>query len=458
MVGAFNLGFEMGRLSALTDYLVLDTQVIREQDALRRRELALRVPSLATGSAALALVFGLWQVAIWFALRMAIYLLFMRVARRLPDRLSGWGLVGFTALVLLDSLSYNLMAVWLWYLDNRVLDLFALAIITTSMLSVSWVRAESALLWTCEGIGIGVSVTMVPVIHYMQGAPLIESVMAFGIFALVMVYFVMAKYSVWKTRTENRRAQQMEIQRAKSDAVGKLAGGMAHDFNNLLTVVLGNLELARLATQSGERTELLQEAEDAARRGAEMIGQLLAFSRKARLEVRAVTIPEMLDGVSPLIGNLLGRKHPVTQLPMTVLPRVHVDMGKIQSVLLELILNARDAMPRGGEITIEAHATEVLGRPTVSLTVADRGEGIAPDRLGLVCDPFYTTKPRASGLGLSMAKGIVEQSGGLLSLASVPGVGTRVTVHLPAVTWDAEDTVSRAEPSAVRTGVAFVGL
>ncbi|WP_425070315.1 sensor histidine kinase [Sagittula sp. S175] len=425
--------------------LVLDARVIREQHDLRMRELKLRVPSLALASVALWVVFGLWQVMLWFVVRMAVYLLFMVVARRLPDRLSGWGLAAFVALTLADSLIYNGMAVWLWYLDHRVLDLFALAIITTAMLSVSWVRAESALLWICDSIAIALSLMAVPVIYYMQGNPLIHAVLAAGIFALVLVYFVMAKFAVWKMRTDIRRAQAGEIERAKSDAVGKLAGGMAHDFNNLLTVVLGNLELAKIAMQPGERTEMLEEAEAAARRGAEMIGQLLAFSRKARLETRLVGIGEMFDGVAPLIGAMLGKKHWVTRAPLPEdLPQVRVDMGKIQSVLLELVLNAREAMPRGGEISLVAQKTDALGRPTVSLSVIDTGVGIAPERLALVCDPFYSTRTKATGLGLSMVKGIAEQSGGSLVLTSIAGQGTRVTLHLPAAV--AEQAVASGAP------------
>nr|WP_281374680.1 ATP-binding protein [Sagittula marina] len=245
----------------------------------------------------------------------------------------------------------------------------------------------------------------------------------------------MANFSVWRARKETRQAQGLEVARAKRDAVGKLAGGMAHDFNNLLTVVLGNLELARLTTKPGDRAEYIAEAERSAKRGAEMIKQLLAFSRKARLETRTVDVAEIFDGVTPLISNVLGPQHRMICAPVPKgLPKIRVDTGKVQSVLLELFLNARDAMPRGGDIRLEAMETTALDIPTVSLSVQDTGEGIAADRLSLVCDPFYSTRNKATGLGLSMVRGIVEQSGGRLDITSEPGQGTCVTLHFAAAT------------------------
>ncbi|GAA4229612.1 hypothetical protein GCM10022290_43660 [Sagittula marina] len=425
----------MRGLPGLDTMFVLDTHVIRAQHILRRRELIFRGFSLFIACLTLFLVFGMGETLIWFVGRMVIYLPFMWVAARLPDRLTGWRLIGLVIWILVDTLSYTLMAVWLWYLDDRVLDLFAMAIIVTAMLSVSWVRAESALLWVCDSISIAVTVMLVPIIYYLQGGGLIETIMGFGVFALVLVYFVMANFSVWRARKETRQAQGLEVARAKRDAVGKLAGGMAHDFNNLLTVVLGNLELARLTTKPGDRAEYIAEAERSAKRGAEMIKQLLAFSRKARLETRTVDVAEIFDGVTPLISNVLGPQHRMICAPVPKgLPKIRVDTGKVQSVLLELFLNARDAMPRGGDIRLEAMETTALDIPTVSLSVQDTGEGIAADRLSLVCDPFYSTRNKATGLGLSMVRGIVEQSGGRLDITSEPGQGTCVTLHFAAAT------------------------
>jgi len=420
-------------MQGLGNVLPFHTRAIKQMAPARRLEARLRIPFLGAAVLGLWAVYGLSELLIWYVLRSAIYFLFLYVVARLPDRLGAWGLGGLAALVLLDGYAYTGLALYLWWLNEPIFYAFAMGVVVSSMLTVTWIRTDSVFLWSMDCISIGTVLLLIPVVHHLNGAPVLETLLLAGLLVLVFIYFGLAIWSIWHARRDSRRVQEVEIQRAKSDAFGKIAGGMAHDFNNLLTVVLGNIELSRLAQHPGERAQLIEEAETAAKRGAEMIRQLLAFSRKARLDTRCVEVTEIVAGVSPLIGSVLGQKHRVNHAPIDNLPSLEVDMGKVQSVLLELILNARDAMPDGGEIFFEAWSSEALGGPTVSMAIEDKGEGISPDALPLVFEPFFSTKANATGLGLPMVKGIVEQSGGRIDLTSVLWQGTRVTMHFPAV-------------------------
>ncbi len=414
--------------------LPLDTRVIKRLAPIGRLEAQFRYPFLGISALALWHVYGLWELLIWYVVRIAFHFVFVRTIARIPDRMGLWGTMGLAMMVLLDGFIYTALAIYLWWLHEPVFLVLAMAVLATGMLTVSWIRSDAAFLWICDSVTLAITLVAIPVVHVMRGGSATETVLLSGLFVLVFVYFVMSIWSVWRARADNWRAQEVEIQRAKSDAFGKIAGGMAHDFNNLLTVVLGSIELSRLAQQPGERAQLIEEAEEAAKRGAEMIGQLLAFSRKARLETRQTTVAEILAGVSPLIGSVLGARHWLNQAPLPDLPGLDVDMGKVQSVLLELVLNARDAMPAGGEIFFEAWASTALGQPTVSMAIADNGAGIPKDMKLQVFEPFFSTRAQSTGLGLSMVKGIVEQSGGRVDLLSAPGLGTRMVLHFPAAT------------------------
>jgi two-component system, cell cycle sensor histidine kinase and response regulator CckA len=240
------------------------------------------------------------------------------------------------------------------------------------------------------------------------------------------------------TEAELRQSQKME-------AVGQLTGGLAHDFNNLIGIVIGNLDMLmeRLAPESLDEMELVDAAIDAAVRGAELTKQLLAFSRQQALSPKIIDLASVLRQTSQLLRRTLGEAITIDMRVADGIWPVLVDCAQLESAILNLAINARDAMREGGRLTIEVGngaldgAVPDLGpmraqEPHVVISIADTGTGIPPEFLQQVFDPFFTTKGSGgTGLGLSMVYGFVKQSGGHTSITSEPGLGTTVRIYLP---------------------------
>lgn len=301
------------------------------------------------------------------------------------------------------------------------------------MVAVVWVRSGSAFLWRIEAAAIAPCLLAIPVIHYVQGGGIEDTLVILSSLGLLYMYFLMAVISVWRSRLAVERARVAEVERAKMEAVGNMTGGVAHDFNNLLTTVLGNLDLAKTSQTEAERQQLLDEAIEAGQYGATLIGHLMDFTQRARLSPERTQVKDICGRMNLLVSRTLGDNHRVSVDIQADLPDIYIDNGKIQTVLLNLVLNARDAMAEGGVIRFSAMRTRALGQDTVTLKIGDDGIGIPKDKLATVFEPFVTLKPfgENTGLGLSMAKGVAEQSGGRIEIASEVGRGTEVSLHLP---------------------------
>ena len=237
------------------------------------------------------------------------------------------------------------------------------------------------------------------------------------------------------------RTREALLHSQKIEAIGKLTGGVAHDFNNLLTVVLGSLDLLRRYMPDDPRiTRLLDNALQGAQRGATLTQRMLAFARRQELDLRPVDLVELTRGMRDLLQRSLGPQIAIeTRFPLS-LDNVTADPHQLETALLNLAINARDAMPGGGVLTIAARNDVTVGdarlRPGryVRLTLRDTGEGMDADTLARATEPFFTTKGtgKGTGLGLSMVHGMVEQLGGQLILHSMPGEGTTAELWLPA--------------------------
>ncbi|MFW5642371.1 MAG: two-component system sensor histidine kinase NtrB, partial [Roseicyclus sp.] len=246
--------------------------------------------------------------------------------------------------------------------------------------------------------------------------------------------------------TELKTLEQQFVQSQKMQAVGELAGGVAHDFNNILTAITGHCDLLLLRHDHGDEDygDLIQINQNA-NRAAALVGQLLAFSRQQTLQPEVIDLRDTIGEMIHLLNRLLGEKITlVTRHDHGLLP-VRVDRRQLDQVIMNLVVNARDAMPDGGEIRVETrtvHLREPLRRDNavvpvghyVTIRVRDEGVGIPPDRLGRIFEPFFTTKEvgKGTGLGLSMAYGIVKQTGGFIFVDSVVGAGTTFTIYIPA--------------------------
>ena len=246
--------------------------------------------------------------------------------------------------------------------------------------------------------------------------------------------------------TELKTLEAQFLQSSKMQAIGQLAGGVAHDFNNLLTAISGHCDLLMLRHDQGDPDygDLVQIGQNA-NRAASLVGQLLAFSRKQNLQLEVVDLRDTLSELIHLLNRLVGEKVRLSLVHDPALHPIRADKRQLEQVLMNLVVNARDALPEGGEVRIETqncHLVEALTRDRaevppgeyVVLRVVDEGTGIAPDKLTKIFEPFFTTKRQGegTGLGLSTAYGIVKQSGGYIFADSTLGVGTTFTVMLPA--------------------------
>jgi signal transduction histidine kinase len=231
-----------------------------------------------------------------------------------------------------------------------------------------------------------------------------------------------------------RESQERYMQAQKLESIGRLAGGVAHDFNNLLTVINGYSEvvLGKLAEDDPLRSSV-QEIHHAGERAADLTQQLLAFGRKQMIQPRAVNLNVVVRNAEKMFRRLLGEDIELTTTLSPNLGLVLVDPGQIHQVLMNLVINARDAMPDGGQLSIGTTVAQIDGQPDVVLTVTDTGQGMDEQTREHIFEPFFTTKGLAKGTGLGLATvyGIVKQSHGWIQVHSEPGKGSSFAVHLP---------------------------
>jgi signal transduction histidine kinase len=268
----------------------------------------------------------------------------------------------------------------------------------------------------------------------------------------------------------SRRLEMEQVlhQAQKMEAIGQLTGGVAHDFNNILTTVIANLErIASCSAADDPRRRFADNALHGAERGARLIQHLLSFARRRRLEPEVIEIDRVLDEVMALARPAVGSNVELSLRLGTDLWRCHADPAELESALLNLVLNARDAMPGGGRITIcadnaqlQADEVDLPAGAYVRLSVEDTGSGMSPEVLARALEPFFTTKApgKGSGLGLSTVYGFAKQSGGAIRIESTPNQGTTVRLYLPRTMPGASvgHTLQRPVPAAERQATVLV--
>jgi signal transduction histidine kinase len=247
-------------------------------------------------------------------------------------------------------------------------------------------------------------------------------------------------------RRDRNRLEEQFRQAQKMEAVGRLAGGVAHDFNNLLTVITGysDMLLASRDLKEAQRTAL-EEIRRSAERGGGLTHQLLAFSRRQPLEARMVRLNDLILQIEKLLRRLIGEDIELVTIPAAPYDAVEADPGRLEQVIMNLVVNARDAMPKGGKLTIETGSTQLseafsakqLGLapgPYLVISVTDTGVGMSEETQSHLFEPFFTTKNpgRGTGLGLATAYGIIRQSGGAIRIVSQLGRGTTARIYLPS--------------------------
>jgi PAS domain S-box-containing protein len=270
--------------------------------------------------------------------------------------------------------------------------------------------------------------------------------------------------------TEHRRLESQLIQAQKMESVGRLAGGIAHDFNNLLTVIIGNADIIDiLKPADGKIGEYVQEIKHTAERAANLTRQLLTFSRRQIVEPRVINANEILIDMDRMFRRLIGEDIEMVTLLEEKLWPVRIDPGQIEQVLTNIIVNARDAMPSGGKLTIETanitlDAEYIAAHPDleagdyIMVAVSDTGIGMNREVANRIFEPFFTTKEKGkgTGLGLSTCYGIVKQNGGHILVHSKPGHGSTFVVYLPRTSGVSEEVKLRVETSDYPRGTELI--
>jgi PAS domain S-box-containing protein len=256
--------------------------------------------------------------------------------------------------------------------------------------------------------------------------------------------------------TEHRKLEEQLRQSQKMEAIGRLAGGVAHDFNNLLTIISGHAELLQSTFGASETDiESLDAIGEASARAAALTRQLLGFSRKTMLQPKVLDVNIVIEETSKMLRRLIGEDIHYTTVLAPRLNLVKVDPGQLNQMIMNLVVNARDAMPKGGSLTIETRNVELSGDyadthldckagPHVMLAITDTGCGMSRDLAARIFEPFFTTKEvgKGTGLGLAMVFGIVQQSDGCIHVYSEPGRGSTFRIYLPAVDAELEEDTS----------------
>ncbi len=336
---------------------------------------------------------------------------------------AGRDLIGITE----ESLAAGISLMSFWHEDSR-------ATITRDVLPRLW-QGES---WDFDG----------QLRHIETGEPIAVECNAFGIQDAHSGRLLAGAF-VLRDLTERKRVEEHLRQAQRMEAIGRLAGGVAHEVNNMMTVILGFCTfLTKSLQESDERQQDVAQIARAAERSAEVSRQLLAYSRRQLLQPRVLELNSVLMDMESVLRRLMGEDREVVLRLGGDLNWIKTDRTQLEQVILNLALNARDAMPQGGRLAMEtscvvldseyAHrhpATIVRPGPYVRLIVTDTGRGMDPETQAQVFDPFFTTKPvgHGTGLGLSMAYGIVKQSGGYIWVYSEPGEGTAFNIYLPQV-------------------------
>ena len=266
--------------------------------------------------------------------------------------------------------------------------------------------------------------------------------------------------SLYRDITEKKRLQEHLFQSQKMDSIGVLAGGIAHDFNNILTAIIGHSEIIRRSDLDEKALRSLNVIEEASRRAGRMISKLLGFARKSNFEVVPLNMNDVIFDTVKLLERVIDKKINLTVELDNRLPLVLGDVNQMEQVIMNLIVNARDAMPSGGRIVIKTSTREVTkGMPDVPpylpageyviMTVSDTGLGIPRDVMGKIFEPFFTTKERGkgTGLGLSMVYGVVKEHKGYISVQSELNRGTAFTVYIPASRAETIIEEKRGQPS-----------
>lgn len=422
-------------------------QALATVDSFTSPEMRVRLLLLTLAVAASYFAFEFIYPLAWLVLYCFLLwlqqVLALRVKRR-PNRMAFWRLAVLNFFV---ALVFIALPMALWFTGNDLLRAGAIGLSAGAVLHSFALRARMPMFAMGDAIANSMFIAVIGTSVYMQQQGTFERVIVVLMFIGMIFYYFSALVSVFRVRSALHEATLRSGEAQKMNAVGQLTRGVAHDFNNILTVVLGNLELYHEVEDRNDKDRLAQEARVAAERASQLTAQLVAFARQSTLVPVSVNLSVFLHQFAQMVDRVIPAKVDFKSTVPRGVPNIRVDKSLFEMALLNLVLNARDAMPDGGRLRITAQPLKVAstsrfalneGLPTgdyVQVMVSDTGVGIPILIQSQVFEPFFTTKNvgDGSGLGLSMAKGFAQQSSGALLMDSRPGVGTIFSIVLPVV-------------------------
>lgn len=427
------------------DTFPYDMSEIKALESIRNGEVSRRVVVLGLAALAVTVIYDTRLFLGWFVAYLGYVALFQYALMRTPDRANAGQFAVILGFGVIDAVIYSAVVVLAWMQEPVVFKYVGLVAIHAAMMNCVSQRATEPLLAVTNATVLGIVCLTLPFLDlYLYGNRENYIVLMIILYTSATYFAISLNQSIQAHRMRKLSVMR-EADRIKLESLGQLTGGVAHDFNNLLTVILGNMDLRRELENEEDREELLTEVEVAARKAAQLTNQLLVYSRRSALEPELTGLEPPLRRAESLLTRLLPASVRLAIDLPPGLPQIEVDVGKFEIVVVNLVLNGRDAMPSGGVIRISARIStpedrrrsgqevELEDRAYLALTVVDQGMGIPKDMLARVLEPYFTTKAvgKGSGLGLPMALGFAEQSGGALSIDSVEGQGTDVTLWFP---------------------------
>jgi signal transduction histidine kinase/CheY-like chemotaxis protein len=390
---------------------------------------------------------GLWILFAWFALHYSLVFLERILASRFTKLGTPLAFYTIISLNLAVGVTFAWLPVYLWMQGQPSFYFAAMALLVGSTLNTFLIRSSLWYQAVCFVAPNAGAFLLISIVISGQGLPTGEVVALVVIASAVLLYFLVAVVEMHRMHIAHEHTRDQLLQSQKTEVIGRLTGGVAHDFNNLLSVISGNLEIALSETNETDRNTAIQGALKAATRGGNLVHQLLAFARKARLESRSIPVDAALTELGEMARRVIPSSIVVDLGHNKSGLFVLADPVSLTTALLNLLLNARDAISGSGTIQLSVTGVSPKELPAgmtydkaytsfVLFTVKDSGHGMSSELIDKVTEPFFTTKPVGfgSGLGLSMVQGFAQQSGGGIHIASSPSVGTTVYVALPSGT------------------------
>ena len=399
-----------------------------------------------------AIVFDiLWiaEIAVVYVLIFSLEKLFAERAMKRADPKLYWGVL---ALIFMRAVAYNALVIMVWSLDGDIYKMGAMALLVAATINIMVFHTGYVPIIACVVLPIWLGFVAIASLFFLEFGVTPSSVSAAMIVLCITPYFYLALNSARDQQKAFQSAQQALSQSQRQELLGRLVAGVAHDFNNILSVTLGNAELLKECQNESDRDHYSEEIVKAAVRGASLAGQLLAFARKAKLNPARHRVAPVMRDARNMISRVLPETITVTSSLGSATPPVFVDRNQLDIALLNLAINARDAMPEGGKLALKADCVELTLRDTarigdhlkpgeyVRFRMIDTGSGMSREVQQKIFDPFFTTKAvgDGSGLGLSMVLGFAKQSGGTVTVESKEGQGTTFTMLLPAAHGQAD--------------------